>query len=60
MDNFDYTQAIAELERLAARVEDPATGLDDIDGAIRRSDELIGKCREYLRTAREKIKQLDV
>ena len=59
MDNFDYTQALSELERLAARVEDPATGLDDIDSAIRRSDELIGKCREYLRTAREQIKQLD-
>ena len=55
---FDYNEAIAELEKIAARVEDPATGLDEIDRCIKRSDELIGRCREYLRTARQKTDNL--
>ena len=55
---FDYNEAVAELEMIAARVEDPATGLDEIDRCIRRSDELIGRCREYLRTARQKTDNL--
>ena len=57
-ETFDYNEAIAELEKIAARVEDPATGLDDIDRCIRRSDELIGRCREYLRTVRTQIDTL--
>ena len=57
-EKFDYNEAIAELEKIAARVEDPATGLDDIDRCIRRSDELIGRCREYLRTVRTQIDTL--
>ncbi|NLZ18847.1 MAG: exodeoxyribonuclease VII small subunit [Bacteroidales bacterium] len=57
-EKFDYNEAIAELERIAARVEDPATGLDEIDRCIKRSDELIGRCREYLRSARTKTDEL--
>ena len=55
---FDYNEAVAELEKIAARVEDPATGLDEIDRCIKRSDELIGSCREYLRSVRETIETL--
>ena len=55
---FDYNEAVAELEKIAARVEDPATGLDEIDRCIKRSYELIGRCREYLRTARQKTDNL--
>ena len=58
MEEFNYNEAVAELEKIAARVEDPATGLDEIDRCIRRSDELIGRCREYLRTARQKTDNL--
>ena len=55
---FDYNEAIAELEKIADRVEDPATGLDEIDRCIKSSDELIGRCREYLRTVRNQIDNL--
>ena len=57
-EKFDYNEAIAELEKIAARVEDPAVPLDEIDRCIKRSDELIARCREYLRTAREQIDNL--
>ena len=45
---------MAELEKTAALVEDPSTGIDELDKLITRSRELSEKCREYLRTAREK------
>ena len=58
MDNFDYAKAIEELEKLVAKVEDPSTALGDIDTCIKRSDELVAGCREYLRTTREKLEKL--
>jgi exodeoxyribonuclease VII small subunit len=56
---FDYAKAIAELEEIAAKVENPETKLDDIDALIGRSKELLKQCREYLRTVKDKIDSLD-
>lgn len=57
MEQFDYTKAVEELEAIAAKVEDPQTGIDDIDKYIKRSQELIEACRAYLRGAREKVNE---
>ena len=59
MEKFDYSKAMAELEEIAAKVENPETGLDDIDKYIKRSSELIESCRESLRTAHDKIETLN-
>ncbi len=56
---FDYAGAVAELEKIAARVEDPETGIDDIDSYIRKADTLIAECRKYLRTARSKVDSIE-
>jgi len=55
MEKFDYAQAVARLEEILAKVEDPATGIDDIDKYIRQAEELTARCREYLRGVREKV-----
>ncbi len=52
---FDYSKAMAELEEIAAKVEDPKTSLDDIGTLIGRSKTLIEQCRNYLRSVRESI-----
>lgn len=52
---FEYRKAIEELEAIAAKVEDPKTGIDDIERYIRRSEELVAACREYLRGARHAL-----
>lgn len=57
-EEFDYGTAVKELEEIAARAEDPRTGLDDIDRYIARSKELVEKCRAYLRSAREKVSEI--
>ena len=56
---FDYSKAIEELEAIAAKVEDPKTGIDDIDKYIKRSEELISACREYLRGVREMVEGMN-
>lgn len=58
-EKFDYAGAIAELEGIAAKVEDPHTGIDETERCIRRADELVEACRAYLRGAREKLESMD-
>ena len=55
MEKFDYKEAVATLEKILAKVEDPATGIDDIDKYVRQAEELTSSCREYLRSVREKV-----
>lgn len=59
MEKFDYAKAVEELEMIAAKVENPDTGIDDIDRYIKRSEELIEACRAYLRGARQKLDGLE-
>ena len=56
-ERFDYGKAMAELETIAAKVEDPKTSLDDIGALVARSKVLIGQCRDYLRKVRESIEE---
>lgn len=58
-NTFDYAKAIAQLEEIAEKVENPETKLDDIDALVGRSKELLGQCREYLRTVKDKIDSLE-
>ena len=58
-NTFDYAKAIAQLEEIAEKVENPETRLDDIDALVGRSKELLGQCREYLRTVKDKIDSLE-
>ena len=56
-EKFDYSRAMAELEAIAAKVEDPKTSLDDIGALVKRSRELISSCRDYLRSVRETVEK---
>lgn len=56
---FDYSKAVAELEKIAEKAEDPATGIDDIDKYIGRANGLIAECRRYLRTARDRAEAIE-
>lgn len=52
-EEFDYKKAVEELEAIAAKVEDPQTGIGDIDKYMKRSKELLDSCRSYLRGQRD-------
>lgn len=55
MEEFDYDKAIAALEALAAKVEDPSTGLGDIDAYVKEAARLTEQCRAHLRGVRAQI-----
>lgn len=55
---FDYAGAVAELEEIALKVENPDTAVGDIDGYVRRSAELVAACRDYLRGVRSGVDEL--
>lgn len=59
MEKFDYGKAVAELEEILTKVEDPATSIDDIDRYVRQTEELTERCRSYLRSVREKVDTID-
>ena len=56
-EKFDYAKAMAELEGIAVKVEDPKTSLEDIGALVSRSKTLIEQCRNYLRSVRESIEE---
>lgn len=56
---FDYAAALAELEQIASKVENPETKLDEIDALVTRSKELLKGCREYLKGVKDKIDSLE-
>ncbi|MBO4427554.1 MAG: exodeoxyribonuclease VII small subunit [Bacteroidales bacterium] len=56
---FDYAAAQAELEEILKAVENPETAIDDIDAKVKRADELIKACREYLRSAEDRVSAID-
>ena len=58
-EQFDYTKAIAELEGIAAKVENPETKLDEIDALVSRSKQLLKGCRAYLRGVKDKMDSLE-
>lgn len=58
MENFNYTEAVEELEKLVKKVEDPSTGIEEIERCIKRSDELIRLGRNYLRELQIKTDNL--
>jgi exodeoxyribonuclease VII small subunit len=55
---FEYGKALEELEAIAAKVEDPATGLDEVEKLVERSRELTGECRAYLRGVQLKVESI--
>lgn len=59
MEKFDYNQAVATLEEILAKVEDPATGVDQIDQYVKQATTLTQRCREYLRGVREQVDAIE-
>ena len=58
-EKSNYSKAVAELDQIAAKVENPETSLDDIGTLVKRSKELIAQCRQYLRSVRESIEDAE-
>lgn len=53
-----YKEAIAELEELVAKIEDPLTNIEEISSYVKRSLELVNYCQLQLRSYKEEIDKL--
>ncbi len=58
MDRTTYDEAVAELEALLKKIEDPGRQLSDIAADVRRARELIEWCRLSLRGSNEELEKL--
>ena len=58
-EKFDYAKAVATLEEMAAKAQNPATPLEDVGAMVKDSKKLVKECRDYLRSLRETIDSQD-
>ena len=53
-----YTEAMAEVETILARLRSGELGVDELSSAVGRASELIAECRKMLLTAEEEVERL--
>lgn len=53
-----YTEAMAEVEQILARLRSSELGIDELSGAVRRATELIALCRQELLATEREVEQL--
>lgn len=58
MEEFNYNDALEELEKIANKIEDTSIPLDQIASYIERGNVLVASCKEYLRSLSGKLEEL--
>lgn len=53
-----YTEAMAELEGILARLRSDELSVDDLAKSVARATELIAECRAILTTTEEEVEKL--
>lgn len=57
-EKLTYEKALAELQSIVNDLEEDAIGIDQLSEKINRAAELIGFCREKLRSTEEEVDRL--
>lgn len=57
-ENLTYTQAMTELEKIVAQLEDNSLDIDQLSAKVKRAQQLITFCRERLTQTDEEVKKL--
>lgn len=52
-NKISYKEAIAKIEQLIVKIEDPNTNLEDITAEVKKAMELINSCKETIRSFAE-------
>ena len=55
-----YSEAIAEIEAILAKIEGGETDIDDLAAEIKRAAKLLQNCKEKLFRTEEEVKQLTI
>ncbi|PKO98672.1 MAG: exodeoxyribonuclease VII small subunit [Bacteroidetes bacterium HGW-Bacteroidetes-8] len=57
-DSLTYKQALAELEELVVRIENPDTDLENIADEVKKALNLVKFCRDQIKGFREETDKL--
>ena len=52
-----YSEAIAEIEQIIARLRNEQTEVDTLSSELKRATELITRCKEQLRKVESSVKE---
>ena len=52
-----YSEAIAEIEKIIARLRNEQTEVDTLSSELKRATELITRCKEQLRKVESSVKE---
>ena len=52
-----YSEAIAEIEKIRARLRNEQTEVDTLSAELKRATELITRCKEQLRKVESSVKE---
>ena len=55
---LSYTEAMAEIERIMAKLRSESVDVDTLAVEVKRASELIEKCKARLRTTEEEVNKL--
>lgn len=55
---MNYTEAMAEIEKILARLRSEEMDVDGLAAEVKRATELIASCKARLRKAEEKVNKV--
>lgn len=58
MEKMNYSSAFAELQQLAADLENDEISIDELSDKIKRASQLLEFCQEKLRSTEEEVKKV--
>ena len=56
--NISYTEAMAEIEKIMAKLRNESIDVDTLAAEVKRASELIEMCKQRLRTTEEEVRKL--
>lgn len=56
--NISYTEAMAEIEKIMAKLRSESINVDTLAAEVKRASELIEMCKQRLRTTEEEVRKL--
>ena len=56
-NELTYSEAIAEIEKIIARLRNEQTEVDTLSAELKRATELITRCKEQLRKVESSVKE---
>lgn len=58
VSKLSFSEAVAEVEEIVARLENDQTDVDELAGEVKRAVELISSCRERLERTDGEVREL--